>query len=889
MIRVLNSYGYSNQYQGLFLFAAINLFCVFSSYGQTYFRLNGTVRDSLSRPVPEAVVQVIDGLDTLIETTDYRGKFSISGISSKEILVAVKAMGYLVFQRRYYFTTKQRNMTITPFLAPDANTLKEVVIKANVNPIRLAKDTIEYNAAAFLVRETDRVEDLLRQLPGVVVDNEGRVLSMGRVLTKLRINGEDFFTNNVKEFISQLPADMVAKVQVINDYGDEANFTGVKTGESIKMLNLVTKPGRNKGNFGNTSINGGSNQRYGLQTNANIWREKKQIGVKGNVVSTNNAAGINRNINTGINYRDKLKENVTGSLSYTFDNVNSDNNQLDFIETLSRKGLILATDSTESTANSNKHNLNWSLQSIGQQSYFQAGATASFLNRDYYYTRRSIQKGVIRQDQLNNNNASEYTPEFSVNLAGAYRLKKPGRNISVGVAAKNGISDMKEDLSSRIGYYASPTSGIVKDSLLNRLVDTRNRSRSLSGSFRFSEPIGDQKDSATSKNMDIFYNVQFEENHNDLLTRINNFKKPVVDSLSTVYTSRFIAHLFGVSYRFGSEDLSYSLGLTGQPNVLIVENLQPQSRIYRTGFNVAPVANLSMVLSPTTSMSFIYNGSSVAPNLAQLQPVPNARNLQNIIVGNPNLKSTFSHSSSVSYQDNNPANGRALMLGINSSFVKDQVVSNIVLMPDTLSSLKQETRFENADGAYGIDALYSWSRPFFENKYNLEIKGSLGFANNVSFTDGLLNNNKGFNLSQSVMMRMNYKGFTLSTDANYTYSSNRYSIGLGNLKNVQIYEINMNARSYITQRLSMNLDASKKIYQGYSLVATDPFLINISVQKTFLKKEQGILKLQAYDLLNQGNYLMRSFSDNSIIDSRNNQVTSYLQLSLTINLQQFGG
>lgn len=889
MKRVLKSYGYLNRYQGLFLFTAFNLFCVCAAYGQTYYRLNGTVRDSLQRAVPEAMVEVIVGLDTLMETTDYRGKFSFSGISQQQILVSVKAMGYLLLQRKYNYTARQRSMTIVPILEPDANTLKEVVIKANVNPIRLAKDTIEYNAAAFLVRETDRVEDLLRQLPGVVVDNEGRVLAMGRVLTKLRINGEDFFTNNVKEFISQLPADMVAKVQVINDYGDEANFTGVKTGESVKMLNLVTKPGRNKGNFGNSSVNVGSNQRYGLQTNANMWREKKQIGVKGNVVSTNNAAGVNRNVNAGINYRDKFKENVTGSLSYSFENLNSDNNQLDNIETLSRKGLILARDSTESTSNSNRHHLNWGLQSIGDKSYFQAGAIASFLNRDNEYQRSSVQRGVIYQDQLNINSAGEYAPEFTVNAAWAYRMKKPGRNLSLGLTAKNGISDLKEDLSSKIGYYASASSGVVKDSLLNRLLDTRNKSRNLSASFRFSEPVGDQRDSAISRNLDVFYNVQYEENHNDLLTRINNFKKPVVDSLSTVYTSKFYAHLFGVSYRFGSESMSYSVGLTGQPNLLIVENRQPSSRVYRAGFNVAPVVNLSMLLSPTASLALIYNGSSVAPNLMQLQPVPNSRNLQNVIIGNPNLKSTFNHSSSLSYQNNNPGNGRALMLGINSSLVQDQVVSNILLMPDTLASLKQETRFENADGAYGIDALYSWSKPFFENKYNLEVKGSLGFANNVSFSDGTLNNNKGFNFMQSVMIRMNHKGFTLATDANYTYNSNRYSIGQGNLKNVQIYELNMNARTYITPRISVNLDASKKIYQGYSLFATDPFLINMSVQKTFLKKEQGILKLQAYDLLNQGNYLIRSFSDNSIIDSRNNQVTRFLQLSLTINLQQFGG
>lgn len=891
MNRFLKSYGNPEQYKGLFLLATINLLFVCCALGQSNNRLGGSVRDSLNRPISGASIEIIDGVDTLTTNTDYRGKFIITGIFSTEVFLTIKAMGYMSFSRQYNFSTAQRSITIQSILEPDVNTLKEVVIKANVVPIRLMKDTIEYNAAAFLVRETDRVEDLLKQLPGIVIDDDGKVIAMGKVMTKLRINGEDFFTNNVKDFIAQLPADMVAKVQVINDYGDEANFTGVKTGESEKMLNLVTKPGRNKGNFGNTSINGGTNQRYGLQTNGNVWREKKQIGVKGNVISTNNAAGVNRNINTGINYRDKLSESITGSVAYSFDNVKNNNSQQDYIETLNSLGTIYTTNENERKSNVNKHNLNWSLQSIGQKSYFQAGVVASFLNSDNFYTSDAKQRGVIKQDQQNNSTTEEYAPDFNANVAWAFRLKKPGRNLSIGLSAKNGISDTNEELNSKIGYYESNRSRIAKDSLLNRLVDTRNKSRNLGSSFRFSEPVGNSQDSSVSRNMDIYYNFQLEENDNNLLTRVNNniFNKRVVDSLSTVYTSKFISHLIGVSYRFGSDDLSYSLGLTAQPNLLVVENEQPKSSVHHAGFNVAPVVNLSLVLSQTTSFTFVYNGNSAAPNLSQLQPVPNTRNLQNVVVGNPNLKSTFNHNSSFTFQNSNPKNGRALMLGINSNFMQDQVVSNIILKQDTLNSLKQETRFENANGAYGIDALYSWSRPFSENKYNLEFRGNVGFANNVSFTDNILNNNKGFNFAQSVMMRMNQKGFTLSADANYTYSSNRYSLALANLRDIQIYEFNVNAKTFITPRFSVGLDASKRINKGYSLYARNPFLINLSLQKTFLKKEQAMIKLQAYDLLNQGNYLIRSISDNSIIDSRNNQISRYLQLSFTINLQQFGG
>ncbi|PTS97255.1 hypothetical protein DBR11_17585 [Pedobacter sp. HMWF019] len=891
MNRFLKSYVNLYRYKGLIFITAIHLFCISNVIAQSNYKLTGIVRDSLNHPVPDAGIQIITGTDTLKGTADYRGKFTVIGIVTSEIYLTINAMGYLPFSRKYTFSPEQRNIAIQAIMEKDVNTLKEVVIKAKVIPIRLMKDTVEYNAAAYTVRETDRVEDLLRQLPGINVDNDGKVTAMGRSMTKLRVNGEDFFTNNVKDFIAQLPADMVAKVQVINDYGDEANFTGVKTGASEKMLNLVTKPGRNKGNFGNTAVNGGTNDRYGLQTNANLWREKKQIGVKGNIISTNNSAGVNRTISTGANYRDKLSPDLTASVSYSFDNVRNQTHQLDFVQTLNSLGTIFTTNDNERTVKSSKHNLNWNIQSVKEKSYLQAGIIGTFLNTNNQYMGGSNQTGIIRQDQFNNTLTKEYTPDFNANIAWAYRFDKPGRNLSLGITAKNGTSDLSENLDSRTGYYEPGQQTVAKDSVLNRLVDTRNRSQNIGGSFRFSEPIGSSQNASSSRNVDIYYNFQMETNDNNLLTRINNHtvNGRIVDSLSTKYTSKFISHLIGVSYRFGSDDLTYSLGMTAQPNLLIVDNEQPVSQIHHAGFNLAPVVNLSLILSQKTSITFLYNGSSVAPNLAQLQPVPNTRNLQNIVIGNPNLRSTFNHNSSLTYQNSNPINGRALMLGINSNFVQDQVVSNVILKPDTLNSLKQETHFENANGTYGIDALYSWSKPFVENKFNVEFRGSVGFANNVSYTDNILNNNRGFNFSQAAMLRMNQKGITLSTDANYTYSSNRYSLPTGVLKDIQIYEFNVNLKTFITPTISIGLDGSKRVNIGYAVDAKNPLIINTSIQKTFFKKQQATLKLQAYDLFNQGNSLIRSVVDNSITDSRNTQITRYLQLSFSINLQQFGG
>ena len=868
-----------------------NLLCSGYAIAQATNKVSGTVKDSANRVLSGTSVRLILEKDTLHAVTDFRGKFSISGFSAKKAQLNIRSLGYVPLDIDLEFKPGQKYVNAPYFLQRDKNTLKEVVITTQVIPVRVLKDTIEYNAAAFLIRENDRVEELLRQLPGLRFDKDGRLISMGQPTTKLRVNGEDFFTNNVKDFISQLPADIIAKVQIINDYGDESSFTGNRTGESQKMLNLVTKPGRGKGNFGNTGVYAGTTERYGLQTNGNLWREKKQVGLKANVNSTNNPAGINRNISTGLNYRDKLSEAVTGSFSYSFDNNKNDNHQLDYTETLNPSGSLYTLNDYNRNTRASKHNLNWNLQSIGKVSYIQASVTGNFLNSNSDYRASSEQTGVIKQDLLNNTNTDQYTPEFVGNFAFSHRLTKPGRTLSVGISAKNGNLQADDVMGNRIRYYNPSTGLFAKDSLLNRLMDTKNRLRSLSGTVRFSEPLSNDEDSLVSKNLDIVYTYEREDNTNDLVTRVVNpyGRNRIVDSLSTNYLSRFSSHLFGINFRYGAEDLSYNFGVSAQPNILTVFNKRPWGTIRHAGFNITPVANVSYNISERTSLTFLYNGSSAAPNLAQLQPVPNARNLQNVIIGNPNLKSTFSQMASLSFQNSNLQTGRVLMFAINGNVIQNQVVSNVILRRDTLNGLKQETRFLNANGAYNVDGIYSWSQPFVDNIINLEIRGNVGFGNTVAYSNDIRNENNGFNFSQAVLLRMSKKALSISGDASYNYNSNRYTLGYSNLRNIQVYEFNLSMRATMPQRIIVGFDALKRINIGYAIASSNPTIINMSLEKPFLRKERGTFKIQAYDILNQGNYFIRNVSDNSIMDSKNSQNTRYLQVSININLQQFGG
>lgn len=293
-------------------------------------------------------------------------------------------------------------------------------------------------------------------------------------------------------------------------------------------------------------------------------------------------------------------------------------------------------------------------------------------------------------------------------------------------------------------------------------------------------------------------------------------------------------------------------------------------------------------MSNWDNVAFVYSGNSTAPEFYQLQPVPNITNLQNVIIGNPNLRSSFTHSGNLTYQHTDEKDGSTLQLSLNGSVVEDQVVSNVVLIKDTLNSLKQETHFENAKGAYLIGSMYSYALPFAKNKFSAELRGTFDYVNMISYANSILNTNRNINFSQTLKFRMNQRKLTMSTYATYTLSSNRYSIEQMQLRNIETWQFNMSGRAFLNKSLSLNADVSKKINSGYSLAVANPLLINLGIEKTLFKSRQGTIALQAYDLLNQGNNLVRSISDNSITDSRYNQITRYFLLSFNYRLQKFG-
>ncbi|MES2417575.1 MAG: TonB-dependent receptor [Bacteroidota bacterium] len=860
------------------------------TYAQNAGKVSGSIIDSTQNAIVDANILLISGKDTLRSTSDKYGEFSFRRLKAANFQVKVTMMGYKAYTGNFSLEKGERHLQLAPIILENSGQmLKEVVIHGKINPVRVLKDTLEFNAAAYQVLDGDKVSDLLKQLPGVLVDDDDNVTTMGKEMTKLRVNGKDFFTNDVKDFINKLPASIVAKIQIVDDYGDEANFTGLKIGEPQKMLNIVTKPGMNKGVFGGIGLNSGTNNQIGLNASISIWGEKEQIGSNFNTNKSDNGAGQSKSNSTAANYRRNIKNGAIG-VAYNFNNNNSDNENNSFIETVNTLGTIYSVNENSGNNSGNNQNLNLSLQQNNQKNFLNANVSIGLSKNGGINNSITKQSGIIKQDLINESNSTYRSPNFNANLSWSKRLSKKGKNLSINFNIRNGQNEGEQNIISNTLYYNPISNTLAKDSLLNRLINTRSRNANLGGSVAYSIPLKQPKDSLANSNISIAYSFSLGNMNNNILTyvtdKLNNIR--YVDSLSTQYRSLFLSQNISASYGYSNKKISYYLGASARPNTLTGDYQNLAVKIKNRTVNYAPNFNFSYRPSISKSISIRYTGSSNSPSANQLQPVRNTQNLQNIVIGNPNLKPSFNHSIGLSFNNNQPKSGRLLQLGITASTTQNQIVSNVVLLRDTLNSLRQETRYENSDGTYNLTGNYAYSIPLNKNKINISTRGNFSYNKNIIFTDNVKFFNKGLNFSQSISSNLNFKKAALSASVAYGINANNYTLIKGNSRAIETWNFSISSRATFFKSYKMSINIAKRINSGYALANTNPLMMNAALNKSFLKSKSLSLNMQAYDLLNQGNNLSRFVSGNSTIDNRTNQITRYFTFGLNYNLQKFG-
>ncbi len=907
-----------------FLLGASNML-----FAQSNRQVTGSLQNRSGQPVIGATITLVSGQDSVQTASDNVGTFNFRNLKGVQFSLTVVSLGHDTLRHDFAFEQSRNQVLLPPLtMTESSQLLGEVTITRRVD-IVVKEDTLEYSTKDLKLREGALAEDALKRLDGVEVDKDGNVTAQGEAITRIRINGKDYFGGDVKAATRNLPADIIEKIQVIDDYGDMANITGNRTGDPERILNIQIDPSRNRGTLGNFRVGGGTEDRYQATAMYGLMRDKLQLNVLGNLNNVNaslfdfnirgsgarrggggggggrggfggggggfggGGSGLTNTNSLGVNYRQDFSEafNMYGNYSFSQDN----NRTLSLnINDYFNENLIEVRDNQTGRVSDN-HRFDWNFEyKPTDKDYFKLSPTLrvqSTTNDGILLSNNSLD-GSLVTEQITTTSSRNFQPNYGVSGLYNRRLSEHGRNLFFDFSLNTSATEQDEV---RVLETAFLDPNLDNESYLRTLADLNNQSLSGGASVSYSEPIGE------FGSMELSYDYNFRNYDNRRSDNALDFAgQPVIDDEifigDRIFDYSFITHRVGANYRYRSENIVYSIGAEVQPNQLkgdatIMDN---HVSINRTGFNFAPIARFEYKFSRTKSLNIRYSGRANEPGFSQLQPFTDYSNRNAPITGNPNLDAEFNHDLRLSFNNFNAESGQSWFTSISGSMTEDKIVSNRSIRVDPELGVIQETSYLNAQGLHNLRGYYHYSIPLKQRTYVLSFMGMGNYNNNISYTDFQRNVGKNWSLMQGLNFRYTPSEMVEVSPGvryMYNYTQNTGTGGrLGVNNNISTWALTLNTSINLTPTLIWGGDFAKTTNSGYNAqVGANPMIINTYVEQQFFKGRQGAIRLHAFDLLNEQTNVSRNVSDNLINDSRTNRLARYFMLTLSYRFQNFAG
>ena len=236
--------------------------------------VSGTVWDAeLNTPIEQATIQILSMPDSTYVNGNVsltNGRFSLPAVKPGKYLLKVSYIGYSPNWKSLQLTASKPRVNIGRIsLSDDAILLKEAVITAEAPQVQVVEDTLVYNSSAYRVPEGSALEELVKKLPGAEVDDDGNITVNGKSISKILVDGKEFFGDKKDMALKNLPVDMVEKLKTYEKKSDLARITGIDDGNEETVLDLSVKKGMKQGWFGNADIAGGTKDRYSTKLMVN--------------------------------------------------------------------------------------------------------------------------------------------------------------------------------------------------------------------------------------------------------------------------------------------------------------------------------------------------------------------------------------------------------------------------------------------------------------------------------------------------------------------------------------------------------------------------------------------------------------------------------------------
>lgn len=879
------------------------------------------VEQGSDTPIEQATVRLLNVKDSAMVrgvVSARNGSFTLKNVKKGSYLLHITFIGYDPLYQPLQITGKKNPVNVGKLeLSDGAIELGEAVVIGKAPEVTVRNDTVEYNADSYKVTEGSVLEDLLKKMPGVEVDSEGKITVNGKEVKKVMVDGKEFFSDDPKVASKNLPAKMIDKLQVLDKKSDMAQMTGFDDGEEETVINLTVKPGMKQGWFGNAYGGYGSKDRYEGNAMVNRFVNNDQITFMGGANNMNNmgfsdlastmfsgmgggggrrggfgaGSGITSSGNAGLNFSKEFKPDkltLGGNTRYS----HSDN---DARSKSDRQNILpgdsSSYDNSEAMSRTKSDNfgvdfrLEWKPDTMTQL-IFRPSFSFSHSMNDNFSDATTLDN---ERDTVNTNKSSNYSESNGYNLNASIdfsrKLNNKGRVFSATLSGGNSDSYSDGMNRSDIVYFNQT------DALKNSIIDQRSRYDNKGFNYRayvsWVEPIGHNNFIQATYSISQRKQEALKNVYNQDADGIYN----VLDSAySQSYRNNFISQRASLSFKSQRAKFNYTIGLNLDPSYSSSENFVGDttlSKITRKVVNLSPMAQFNYMFDKRTNLRIMYNGRTSQPSMTQLQPVADISDPTNITIGNPDLNPRYTNNVFIRFQQFTPEKQRAFMIMANGSYIINDIVSYTSYNQET--GVKTTT-YKNVNGNYSGNVRMMLNTPLKNKKFSINSMTMASFANSNGYINEEKNTNRNLILSERGGIDFRSSYLDLGVNGNIRYNATSNSLQKENNQNT----FNYGAGGYTTIYLPLNFKIESDVNWSTNSGYGDGFkqnevLWNASASKSFLKNNQGTLRFKIYDILQQRSNISRSITASYIQDSEYNTLGSYFMVHFIYRFSIFKG
>ena len=849
----------------------------------TTVNVRGTVYDNQSlQTISGAQVRLAKPDGTLVAgaATNEKGQYLLQKVPAGTYRINISFMGYKAQNFSLNLEKKSGNFKVSDvLLKEDATVMGEATVVGKLAEMTVVDDTVVYNADAFKLPDGAVVEDLIKKLPGITIDDDGNYVFNGKTVSQFLVDGKEFFNNNKELILKNLPAEIVDKVKAYDKQSDRARITGIEDGEEKTVLALIIKKDRKKGWFGNLEGGYGTHDRYTGRLNVNRFKGDNKFSVVGNG-NNNGNNGMNDSQQGGATMNvQKTKIELNGSVGANFNQGRSQSWS-------NSQNFELSSPKYNNNHNwSSNHNSSFNFQyrtewrpdstwnilfrpevSWSESSNENNTHSAQFNDDPYKFSTDPLAdwKQLDTDHDIGINHRRSHSSGESNRLSASgslqvnKRLRKKGRNVTLNLNGSYGKNTSENQSYSQTDYLQSIANELgilVDDSVYHKVQFNRNPSKNynLSAQLSYSEPIADQ----TYLQLSYRINYRFTDNRRNIRSIFDNYyledgtwlhpafgengihlgnydryyDSPYVvdDTLQMGYTTNdYVNHDIRAQVRLNRTKYQLTVGGNVQPQYNAIDYVKGGRHVQtsRTVVNASPNINFRYMFSRQEQFNFRYNGNTGQPSITDMIPgVLSDNDPLNIRYGNPDLKPSFTHNLNADYRRTVVDAQRTNAFNAQFRMTQHSTTNRTEYNEETGGRVSMPV---NVNGNWSGSLSYNFNTAMGEMKY-------WRISNNLN---GSLNNNVGYqyNSQQKETVRTRTRASNLRDNLRLTYRRDwesgwqleancggnvRYNINRStnpNAQNLNVWNFGASFSTHLTMPWGMqfNTDISETSRRGYA-------------------------------------------------------------------------